>query len=463
MRKERTNDQQENLMFSGSVPKLIVKMTIPILIGMSSQLINSIVDTLFISKIDISDASLIGGTSLLFPVIFFVYSICTGVTSGIGSLISRSIGEKNRIFSDKVIKVSLLLGVTLSVVFLTVAILFKAQILGLFNAEESFYSNASIYYSALLPTFFCMLIIASTNGIFQGYGLTSCFMITALTSNLLNIILDPIFIFGFNWGIKGGGIATSSANAIASILSIFFVFKKIKIINKKIPQLNEIFKITKQIFKIGIPQMLRMLTLTFFFAFNTKLLIKIDSLALTAITLCGRIEQIIMLPAHAMGFVILTIVGQNVGRKLFKRVGKIIYNSYFIGFSVLLFLSFIVLMFNKPIFTSFSDNPTILDYCRINFKILLFSYPFFIFSVVTESFYQAIGKPLPSLGLMVFRIVIVYMPLALFFINILNLAIYGIWYAAFISSTSCGIVDAIIVNITLKKMKKGKMNIAVQQ
>ena len=446
--------EKDKLMFEGNVFKLVIKMAIPVALGMLFNLIYNLVDTFFICRIDLMDPSLIGGPSVVYPITFIAMALASGLNNGVSSIVARAIGEKKEKFGKKPLIYGLFLGFTVGTVVALIIYIFKKQIIYILGAQGIYFQNALTYINYIWPMFFIMMVFHAVTGYFQGHGDMKIYMILMIVGNVANIVLDPILIFGLNMGVKGAALATTIGNALTLFIGFHILFKRENVytIIKSITKEDSF--IIKEIVYIGFPQTLRLIIVSFMSLVTIKLAISVDPIGFSSLSILNRLEQLLYLPIWGVSFTLIATVGQNIGRKLYKRVDKIVNVSQFIGFTGTLFLSLLILIFSNLIFGLFTEDPTVKSLCIFQMKILLITFPLFVFPMITENFYQAIGKPLPSLWLMIFRTFIVFIPIALVTVKVMKLGLYGIYYSKIITAILCSIVEIICIKITMKKIKK---------
>jgi len=182
-------------MFDGPIIRVLARLALPMFAGMVFQVLYSIVDTIWISRIDLNDPSYVGGTGMIFPLIFLVIALGSGILIGISSLVARSIGEKNWRVLEKTAESGLFIGVSLSVLFVSLAYIFDKKLVHLLGATGDYYTHALEYLRFMIPAGAIMLIGNVFNGILQGEGLMNKIMKAMIIATLANIALDPLCIF----------------------------------------------------------------------------------------------------------------------------------------------------------------------------------------------------------------------------------------------------------------------------
>ncbi len=446
-------------MYEGPIRPLMLKLSIPIFTGMIVQVVYNVTDTFWVARIDLADPSYMGGTAIVFPLLFFFMALGNGLTVGVSSLVARAIGEKNMKVLSTTAESGMLISFILSVLSLVVILPFAPGILAALGAEGDYYVHGLEYLRYIIPAgpviFFAMIF----QGILQGEGLMKYVMNSMIIGTVLNIVLDPVFIFLLNLDVRGAAIATVIAQAVAMVyvVNVFIRNKSSIKVNWNISNIKA--GTIKDIAAIGLPQSFAMIIMSMsFFVFN-KIVIEIDELALTAFALCGRFEQLMIMPAFAIGAAIVTIVGQNSGRGNFDRVRSTMKEAWLLGLVSVGILTGLMVAFAPWIFSPFTNVEKVKWYAVMQYRVLGVSYLTALIGITGRSFFQAIGYPLPALFLTLLRLILVAIPVMLILIHVFNLGIWGVWFGLAAGSIVSMIVSIIFVRRSINRLESGKMKI----
>lgn len=444
-------------MFEGPIRPVLLKLAIPMFAGMIVQVVYNVTDTFWVARIDLADPSYMGGTAIVFPLIFLFIALGNGLTVGVSSLVARAIGEKNVKILSTAAESGMLISFLLTILTLVIAIPFAPQIVSLLGAEGDYYVHGLEYLRWIIPAgpviFFAMVF----QGILQGEGLMKYVMNSMLIGTILNIVLDPIFIFVLELDVRGAAMATVIAQAVAMVY-VTTVFIRDKSSIKIRWELSNIKGGTiKDIAAIGLPQSFAMIIMSLsFFVFN-RIVISIDELALTAFALCGRFEQLMLMPAFAIGAAIVTIVGQNGGRGNFNRVRETMKESWIIGLIAVGILTGLMVAFAPWIFKPFTNVEKVQWYAVMQYRVLGASYLCALIGITGRSFFQAIGYPLPALFLTLLRLILIAIPVMLILIYVFDFGIWGVWIGLASGSVTSMILSLIFVNRSINRLESGKM------
>lgn len=444
-------------MFEGPIRPLLLKLSFPIFAGMLVQVVYNVTDTFWVARIDLADPSYMGGTAIVFPLIFFFMALGNGLMVGVSSLVARAIGEKNAKVLSTTAESGMMIAFVLSALSLAVILPFSSRILEALGAEGDYFVHGLEYLQYIIPAgpviFFAMIF----QGILQGEGLMKYVMNSMIIGTLLNIVLDPVFIFLLNMNVKGAAAATVIAQAVAMIYIVMVFIRNKSSIRIHWSLSNIKARTMKDIAAIGLPQSFAMIIMSMsFFIFN-RIVISIDELALTAFALCGRFEQIMLMPAFAIGAAIVTIVGQNSGRGNFERVRNTMKEAWLIGLVAVGILTAAFVAFAPWIFKPFSDVEKVRWYAVMQYRVLGVSYLTALIGITGRSFFQAIGYPLPALFLTLLRLILIAIPVMLILIHVFDMGIWGVWIGLASGSIVSMITAIFLVRGSINRLESGRM------
>ena len=211
--------------FTKNPRKAVWELAFPMMLGMAVQNIYSLVDMFFVGKID-ENGSAIAALSFNIPFMFFAMGLIFGLGIGVTSVISRFIGEKNKKGADNAAEHTILLGLIMSAIITTIGIVFGKDILITIGTPAHLLPSAYDYFAIVAGGIVFMVMAIFFRSILSGEGNTKFPMIVMAIGTITNIILDPIFIFHFNLGVKGAAIATVSSQALVTSIFVFALLIK---------------------------------------------------------------------------------------------------------------------------------------------------------------------------------------------------------------------------------------------
>ncbi|MFN0729566.1 MATE family efflux transporter [Polaribacter gochangensis] len=373
---------------TGSIRKAVFLLSIPMILEMLMESIFALVDIMYVSRVSVNAVATIGLTE---SVITLVYAVAIGLSMAATAVVARRIGEKDVVGANQAAIQVIILGVVIAMIISVIGILYPKEILALMGAEPDLIEEGFGYTKILLGGNITIMLLFLINAIFRGAGNASIAMWTLILSNGLNIILDPIFIFGFGpipaYGVEGAAIATTIGRGTAvvwQLIALFYGFGKIKIAVKDV-----VIRVSVMInlIKVSLGGIGQFLIGTSSWVFLMRIMSEFGSEVLAGYTIAIRIMMFTLMPAWGMSNAAATLVGQNLGAKKPDRAEKSVwktskYAAYFMGF-----VSIIYMVFASTFLNWFSDNPEVVKNGTLCLQIIAAGYVFYAYGmVVIQSF-----------------------------------------------------------------------------
>jgi len=412
-----------------SIGKLLFKFSVPAITGMIVNALYNIVDRMYIGHIKGVGSYALSGLAITFPISIIIMAFGMLVGIGASAVISIRLGEKNVDAADNILGNSLIIITIISMVLGLFGVLFLNKILVIFGASKNSIPYAKAYIQIILMGAVFQNIGFGINNIIRAEGNPKMAMFTMVFGAIINIILDPIFIFVFNMGIQGAAIATIISQAFNTILVLrYFTFQnsgsvlKIKRINLK-PNTH----IIKEIFAIGMaPFSMQIASSLVIILYNKGLYAYGGDLAIAAMGILNSISMLIFMPIFGISQGIQPIIGYNYGAKLYSRVLKVLKFAIIAG-TCIATIGFIgVQLFARQLIGVFvGNNVDLINLGARGLRIDLMFLPILGFQILGASYFQAINEAKTSMLLSILRQVIVLIPLILVLPLIFKLD--GLW------------------------------------
>ena len=265
--------------------------------------------------------------------------------------------------------------------------------------------------------------------ILAGEGETKIPMIIGLVGTILNLILDPIFIFVLEYGVKGAALATVISQAVMVVSYLFIIFvRKSTYITFNISDFKYSPSIINTIFKIGIPSSISMLIISFGQVVMNKILINYSVETVAAYQIVSRIDMLLFMPILGIAISLTTIVGMFFGAKEYKKLVWIVKYGIIRAIYITVISVTILFIFAHRILPIFTDNAEVLDIGITYLRIIILAYPAVGLSVICSRICQALGQGLPLLVTTITRVLIITAPLSYYF-YITDKPLEWVWYA----------------------------------
>ncbi len=438
-------DNQE-LLRHEKISKLLVKYSIPAILAMMVTSLYNTVDRAFIGSIEGVGALAISGLGVTMPIFTIIVGFGVLISVGGSTNISIKLGAQDKDEAEKVLGNTLMLSIVFSIIIMIIGTLFIDEILYLFGASKHTISYAKDYIGVIFLGTPFNLISFSLNNAIRAEGNPKLAANTMIIGCVLNLILDPIFIFVFGLGIKGAAIATVICQVvIATWVLSYFVMKKSSLELKK-SNLKLDYKIVKIIIVVGLaPFLMEMATGLMHVITNTSLKVYGGDFAIGAMTAVTSISLLFMMPVFGLSQGMQTIIAYNYGAKQYDRSKKAL-KLAIISAIVILTIGFILIKVFPEFFISiFNKDKELTKLAIKGINMNLFTLPISAIAIIGPVYFQCIGKAKQSMFLILLRQFIILIPLILILPRFLNLT--GVWIAQPISD----IISVIIVMVFLNK------------
>ncbi|HOO33179.1 MAG TPA: MATE family efflux transporter [Thermotogota bacterium] len=419
------NKRTEMLEIGNIVPTLL-KLSVPAMIGMLVGAAYNIVDTIFIGR---GVGSLgIAGLGVAFPVQSIIMSI--GLLFGLGgaSVISRALGAKDHEKAQNTFGSIISMLLITSVTLMIFGEVFLDDIMRIFGATDTILPFASEYMRVILVGTPVQAFIMCMNNVIRSEGNAKVAMNSMLISALINIALDPIFIFALNMGIRGAAVATVIAQVVTALYQIYYFMTGKSILKVSLKRFKPKGQLIREVFALGSPSFVRNASLSVLTAIINNLLATYGgdlSIAVYGIITKLMTFSTMSIAGFAQGM--LPLLGYNYGAKLVDRAKKTV--SYSVLFSVLsgTFLFIIVMIWTAPVIGIFTTDRQLIEQGIEATRIVFLTLPVIGIQIIGAGFFQAIGKALPAMFLSLSRQILFLIPLVYLLSSLFGLT--GIWYA----------------------------------
>lgn len=440
----------------GDPKKAVVKLAVPMMIGMLVQAMYNLVDGIWVAGIGTDALAAIG---LFFPVFMIIISIATGLSIGGSSAISRKIGANDKNGADSAAIHTLVLTMITGIVLTAILFPFLKNIFASMGAKDMVLEYV-VGYSQIIIGFSVFVFFSNVaSGILRGEGDTKRAMYIMVLSSVLNIGLDPLFIYTFKMGVYGAAWAT-----MASIfLSAIFLFKWL-FINKD-TYVNFKFKVAKyskdivrDISKVGIPASFAQLSMALAMFLLNLIIIKASGTDGIAIfTSSWRIIMFGLVPLFGVSVGVTSVTGAAFGSKNPDKLRIGYLHGVKIGIFIELGVSALILIFANQIsylFTYSEATSGIAEEMIKSMRILALFLPFVPLGMVTSSMFQGIGKGNSAFAVTFLRTIIFQVFFSYFFSVTLNMGLSGIWWGIISGNISAAIIAFIWGQFALQKLKR---------
>ncbi|MCI5642638.1 MAG: MATE family efflux transporter [Peptoniphilus sp.] len=416
---------QENKLGIMAIPKLLFQVSFPIVVSMFIQSMYNLVDSYYIGKINEEAFTAI---SIAFPIQNIMIGIAVGTGVGMNSLISRYLGEKNFKKSDRIAETGLALAIIYGIILLIISRFLPRPYLSAQTTNENIINYGVDYLQIVMGLSMGVFMQIFLERLLQSTGKSIFTMLTQLTGAILNIILDPIFIFGYfglpAMGVKGAAIATVIGQIIGALCGCFFEHKFNKEITIKKPVLD--LGIVKRIYAVGVPSMITITIQSFTIYVLNKMLSNISTSAIAALGAYFKIQSFVFMPVFGVNNGLVPIVAYNYGAKNKERILKSVKLAFIVVMAMMVIVSSIIIIFPRELLSIFSASGKMLEIGIPMLRISALSYIFAGISIVGVAVFQAFGNGILALFDSILRQIVVLLPVA--YIAIKFFTVNEIWW-----------------------------------
>ena len=435
--------------FVDNPSKSLWTLSLPIMAGMGIQTLYSIVDMIFIGRIS---GSAIAAVAFNFPIFFFVMGISFGLGSGVTASIARFIGSDDKVNADNAAEHAILIAIVISALLTSLGLLYGKQILLKIGCTPEVLPEAWEYLKVSCYGISFGVFSGFFRSILAGEGDMKFPMILAGFGTILNIILDPIFIFTLGFGVAGAAWATTISQMIVFVIFIFMLFVKEHAYVKF--QLRD-FSLSKyiliDIIKVGLPASLSMIVMAVGQLIFNRMLATFSTDAVAAYQVGGRIDMVVFLPIFGIASALTTMVGMYFGANEIDKIRYITKYGISRAFIITSIGSILLYIFAPVIISGFTDEIVIKNIAVDYLRVISLLFPFISIGLTIGRILQGLGLGMPSLIITTIRVIGVAGPLAYYFIYMLGKPIEWMWYAMFISGIMATMISIFWLKLAFRK------------
>ena len=393
------------------IPSLIKKIALPASVGTLFQTLFNVVDTFFAGKISPEALSALAKS---FPIYFIIIAACVGVTVGGTSLIANSIGENNK---EKVLGYfanTIIYAFLISILITIIGLVFSPSLFALMGSDDEVILLSLKYTNVIFAGSIVFIMVVALNSLLHADGDTKTFRNILILSFFLNIILNPLFIFGFGFipamGIVGIGVATIVAQFVGLLIIFNKIIKSSRIKDISIKYFYPKVYLLKNLFFQSAPISAALLLISVGNFIIFAYIGVFGEYATAGYGSAARFEQILLLPVLGLNTAIISIIGQNFGAKNFSRVKESYFKAVMYGFTLMLISGLIIFLSADKIVSIFSNNQDVISFGTTYLEISALIFPTYPIFFISNGFFMAIKKSTYSMYLNIIRNVILFVP-----------------------------------------------------
>ncbi len=445
--------EEGNILGREKISSLLMKFSIPAIIGMVINAFYNVVDRIFIGNAPDLGSDGLAGITIGFPIMLILLSI--GILFGVGgaTLFSIRLGEGKIEEANRVLGNAFSLLLMSGILFLVFGQLFLGPVLTLFGASETVLPYATEYMRVIFFGAIFQMTSIGMNNFLRADGKPKLAMITMLVGAGINILLDPLFIFVFEMGMAGAALATIIAQCISMswILSYFLSHRtkhRIRLYNMKLR-----FDVAIQIISLGLPGFLMQLSNSLLnVILNKSLLAYGGDIAVSGMGIINSIQTILLMPIIGLNQGVQPIVSFNYGAKKFGRIKEAEKLAMIAATTIVVIGWIVTRLYPVQIVKLFNQEPALIEFGKFAIRAWFWGLPVIGFQFLAANFFQAVGRPKEAMVLTLTRQVIFLIPAIFIFSNIWGLN--GLLYAAPFADGASALITGIAFYYGIRSLKR---------
>lgn len=433
-----------------SIGKLLMQYAVPAIIAMTASSLYNMVDSIFIGH-GVGTMA-ISGLALTFPLMNLAAAFGSLVGVGAATLISVRLGQRDYDTAQRVLGNVVVLNVLLGVAFTVVVLAFLDPILYFFGGSDQTIGYARDYMQIILLGNAVTHLYLGLNAVLRSSGHPQKAMYATIATVVINTILDPVFIYGFGWGIRGAAIAT----IVAQIISLLWQFRLFSNKDELLHFHRGIFRLKRKIvldsLAIGMSPFLMNLAACFIvILINQGLKRHGGDLAIGAFGIVNRLVFIVVMIVMGLNQGMQPIAGYNFGARRYDRVNRVLKLTIVYATCVTTFGFLVGMLMPDVVVSIFTSDQELIDLSARGLRIVVMFFPIIGFQMVTANFFQSIGMASKAIFLSLTRQMVVLLPCLLILPRFYGTA--GVWYSMPVSDLIASLIAAAMLVWQFRKFK----------
>ncbi|MDO4941744.1 MAG: MATE family efflux transporter [Lachnospiraceae bacterium] len=440
--------ENQNDFSIGSVWGNILAQAVPLTIAQLIQLLYNIVDRMYIGHMEGTSSLALTGIGLTFPIVMFVMAFTNLFGQGGAALCSIARGAGNRKRAEDIMGNSMTMLLIGSILIMAFCYVWKRPILYAFGASDATYVYADQYLNLYLAGTIFVMVSVGMNNYINSQGFPKTGMLSVVIGAVLNIILDPIMIFGLHLGIRGAAIATVISQFISAVWVMNFLLGRKAILDLRLSGMRLQWSLMKEIMGLGLTGFILQITNCMVHVVcNATLSIYGGDLYVGINTVLGSIRDIFQLPIQGISSGCQPVLGYNYGAKKFQRVKEGIRFTAFVGITYTMIAWLLIFLFPEFFIKIFNNDPELIKYGVTAIRLYFFGFFMMAFQFCGQSVFTGLGKAKFAVFFSIFRKVIIVVPLTILLPKWIG--VHGVFIAEPISNAIGGLACFITMYVTV--------------
>ncbi len=430
----------------GSIPVALVILAIPMILEMSMEALFAIVDTFFVAKLGAAPVAIVGLTE---SVLALVYAVGVGLSIGATALVARRVGEKDMEGAARTATHAVYLGLIVSAIMGTAGVVFADDIFWLLGAEPEVMENGLPFMRIMFGTNAVIVFLFLLNGIFRGAGDAATALRVLIIANGLNIILDPLFIFGIGlfpeWGVTGAAVATVIGRSTGVAFAAWALFgRKDGRLDVRAEHWKFDPKLLWSLMSVSGTAVLQFLVATLSWSGLIRIVAAFGTVAVAGYQIGLRVIIFVILPAVGLANAAATLVGQNLGAGKPERAERSVWLASGLNAGLLGLAGLFFILFPDLVVSIFTQEVGVAGYARDCLQIVGYGYAFYGLGMVMESSFNGAGDTWTPTYLNFFIFWMFEIPLAYLLAHTYGFGPQGVFWSITLAFSMLAVVAALM-------------------
>lgn len=440
-----------NFLEEESIGKLLWKFSLPAVIGMLVNALYNVVDRIYIGHIEEVGHLAITGVGVVYPLMVLSFAFVLLVGLGNASNVSLFLGKKEKEVAEAYLGNAVMLGSLFSILSILASYVWMKDFIYLLGGSELTYPFAREYLKIIAIGFYPMMIGYVLNASIRADGNPKMAMATLLIGTLINVVLDPVFIFVLGMGVKGAALATVISQTISMLWTIYYFNSSRSGMKLRQKYLRLRWDLSKRVLELGSSSFAVQIGVSLINYFMNTILRKYGGdLSIGAMTIVQSVMALLLMPVFGINQGVQPILGYNYGAKRYDRVKEALFKGVFAASCICITGFLLVEVFSPYWIGLFSKEESLIRLAGYGLRVQVLVFPIVGFQIVSAIYFQAIGKPKLSFFISMSRQILVLIPCLFLLSSIWGLD--GVWFATPTADFISTIVTFLLIRKELKHL-----------
>ena len=422
---------------SDSIGKALLILSIPMVLEMIMESIFAVVDIFFVSRLGADAVATVGITESCMTI---VYAIGMGLSTATTAMVARRIGEKRAGKAGAIAFQAIISGLVVSILIAIPGVIYAKDFLLLMGASKEMAEAGYMFPAIMFGGNAVIMLLFIINAVFRSSGDAAISMRVLIVANLINMVLDPLLIFGIGpfpeLGLKGAAVATTTGRGIAVCYQFYLLFKGHKRIRLELDHLKIKLKVMVQLFKLAAGGILQNIIATSSWIALYRIIAVLGSEVMAGYTISIRIVVFVLLPSWGLSNAASTLVGQNLGAKQPERAERTVWITAYANMILLGLVGIVLIIFPEAFVRLFISDQNVISNGAVSLRIISIGFVSYAMGMVMTQAFNGSGDTVTPTRINFFCFWLFEIPLAYLLAIVLDLKIYGISIAIVAAETA---------------------------